>query len=248
MRKKQQPKITSLLLNRDASHVGKKHHHLQGQFFIIRHGLLVLETPQGRVVIPPGYGGWIPPLVPHNAKSYGPIEGHSMYLAQDICKKLPLEPIVFIPSKLLHEIFERLFQPVKAWQQMQQNLFNVMLDELSILKPSALYLPMPQDKNLEKLALGLMQDPAQGQTIEEHAKSAHMSKRTFTRHFRAQTGMSFARWRQLVRVMKALEYLAKGKSVTWIALSLGYDSVSAFIKMFQELIGKTPAMVYKKEK
>ena len=41
--------------------------------------------------------------------------------------------------------------------------------------------------------------------------------------------------------MRALEMLAASTPVTTIALSLGYDNVSAFIAMFRRVHGVTPA-------
>lgn len=41
--------------------------------------------------------------------------------------------------------------------------------------------------------------------------------------------------------MRAIELLATGTPVTTIALSLGYDNVSAFIAMFRRVHGVTPA-------
>ena len=42
--------------------------------------------------------------------------------------------------------------------------------------------------------------------------------------------MSFGRWRQQARLFAALEMLAQRKSVTEVAITVGYDSVSAFIE------------------
>ncbi|HIC0644953.1 helix-turn-helix domain-containing protein [Enterobacter kobei] len=50
--------------------------------------------------------------------------------------------------------------------------------------------------------------------------------------------MNFVNWRQLARVMRAMEWLAAGKPVGWIALSCGYSSVSAFIEVFRTWTGK----------
>ena len=56
---------------------------------------------------------------------------------------------------------------------------------------------------------------------------AGMSRRTFTRQFRAQTGVSFAEWRQQVCLLAAIERLSAGQAVTRCA-DLGYASPSAF--------------------
>ena len=52
--------------------------------------------------------------------------------------------------------------------------------------------------------------------------------------------MSFCRWQQQARLFAALEMLAQNKSVTEVAIAVGYDSVSAFIGMFRTMLGSTP--------
>lgn len=233
-------KISSL--TRDASHEGKPHQHLEGQLFIIKKGLLVLHTAAGRWVMPSQRAGWLPPRCQHHAKSYGPMSGVSFYLPSKLCKMLPKHPCVFTPHSLLNEIILR----CATWQMTsltpeKKRLIQVMIDELSTLTPQPLYLPMPQEPRLEKMTQALIANPAKSKTIKEWAECVNMTVRTFTRHFREETGMSFTKWCQLARVMKAMEYLAKGKSVTWVSLTLGYQSVSAFIKVFRHLTGDTPA-------
>jgi AraC-like DNA-binding protein len=44
--------------------------------------------------------------------------------------------------------------------------------------------------------------------------------------------------------MRALELLALRHSVTDVALSLGYDSTSAFISKFRRHLGTTPARYF----
>ena len=41
-----------------------------------------------------------------------------------------------------------------------------------------------------------------------------------------------------------MQWLATGRAVKHVALSLGYDSVSAFIKVFRETLGATPAAYF----
>jgi AraC-like DNA-binding protein len=43
------------------------------------------------------------------------------------------------------------------------------------------------------------------------------------RAFSAQTGMSFGRWRRQARLFAALEMLARSKSVTEVAIAVGYE-------------------------
>lgn len=108
-------------------------------------------------------------------------------------------------------------------------------------------LPVPTDPRLKDVVRHLLQFVDDNQTVENHARQAGMSVRTFNRRFRAQTGMNFVNWRQLARVMQAMEWLAAGKPVGWIALSCGYSSVSAFIEVFSAWTGETPGQWALKE-
>lgn len=224
------------------------HYHRQGQLFLIHQGVLVLYTPFGRQVMLTERAGWIPPRCLHKASYYGPVDGISLYFSKTFCDILSKEAYAFTPTALLREMIIRIskYQSTNIWSDNQLRLLNVMKDELKVITPDPLNLPMPVDKHLAKLAQNFIKDPSQLKPLEMWAAQANMSKRTFTRHFREQTGLSFAKWCQLVRVISALEWLGKGKAVTWIAFHLGYSSVSAFIKVFSEYVGQTPNYYKKK--
>jgi AraC-like DNA-binding protein len=49
-----------------------------------------------------------------------------------------------------------------------------------------------------------------------------------------------------MQVLRSLELLARGRSVTETALEVGYESVGAFIRTFRETVGVTPN-VYARE-
>jgi AraC-like DNA-binding protein len=53
--------------------------------------------------------------------------------------------------------------------------------------------------------------------------------------------MSFAQWRQQLRLLHAIQFLARGEKVTAAALESGYNSTSAFISMFRKQLGTTPS-------
>src|SRR5712672_1764853 len=81
--------------------------------------------------------------------------------------------------------------------------------------------------------------------MDAWAHVAGMARRTFMRAFSAEAGMSFGRWRQQARLFAALEMLAQRKSVTEVAIAVGYDSVSAFIEMFRTMLGTTPQRYFR---
>lgn len=75
----------------------------------------------------------------------------------------------------------------------------------------------------------------------EWARWAGLSSRSLSRLFGAETGMSFAQWRQLARLHAAVERLAAGQAVGEVAWSLGYESPSSFASAFRTVFGETPS-------
>ena len=53
----------------------------------------------------------------------------------------------------------------------------------------------------------ILENPANNRTIAEWAKSAGASPRTLARIFSKETGLSFGRWRQQLRLHAALAHL-----------------------------------------
>lgn len=72
-----------------------------------------------------------------------------------------------------------------------------------------------------------------------------MNRRTFTRLFRRETGLTFMTWRQQACLVAALPRLAAGEPVTLIAIDLGYDNPAAFTSMFKRSLGSSPRTYFR---
>jgi AraC-like DNA-binding protein len=81
-------------------------------------------------------------------------------------------------------------------------------------------------------------------TLAGVAKHAGASARTLERLFRSETGLSFGAWRQRARLIRSLQLLADGESVTRTAIAVGYESTSAFVAAFRRTIGTTPGQYF----
>ena len=90
----------------------------------------------------------------------------------------------------------------------------------------------------------LLDDLSSHRSQVEWAAYAGLSVRTMSRHFMVETGMSFASWRKLARVIASLEKLSEDRAVGDVAFSLGYESVSAYIAAFKEIVGVTPGAYF----
>jgi len=68
-----------------------------------------------------------------------------------------------------------------------------------------------------------------------------MSRRSFTRLFRQETGTSFGDWRRQMRLVEALSLMESGQSITATAYDVGYSSPSAFSAAFHRTFGISPS-------
>jgi len=217
------------------------HNHARGQLLGAEHGLLTVDAGNCRWVVPATHAVWIPPALPHGLYSHGPYSGWSVYVAASACKELPDKPCIFSFTGLLREAVTR----AATWKgnaltASQARLAGVVLDEIQSLPLTNLGLSMPKNARLLRIARALSERPDDDRSLDAWAAWAGISPRTVTRRFISETGFSFTEWRQRVRLLRALELLAAGQSVTAIALDLGYDNVSAFIALFRRVFGVTP--------
>ena len=86
----------------------------------------------------------------------------------------------------------------------------------------------------------LLENPARNCNLDELAQQVGAITRTLERLFIKETGMTYSEWRNTLNLQEAIELLAQGKSVTEVAIELGYKGASAFIAMFKRKTGISP--------
>ena len=87
----------------------------------------------------------------------------------------------------------------------------------------------------------------QSLSVENLALEAHMSVRNFIRRFKKAVGNSPLEYIQRVRIEAAKKSLIENhESIEQVCLSVGYDDLSAFRKVFKRLTGTTPSAYRKK--
>ncbi len=100
---------------------------------------------------------------------------------------------------------------------------------------------MPADARIAARCRAYLRRPSPHETIDDWCRDLDLSRRTFTRRFRAETGLSFAGWCRQAAIFAALPRLAAGAAITPLAFDLGYDSASAFTTMFKRVVGVPPS-------
>lgn len=219
-----------------------QHHHRWGEFVYAFDGVMEVELADRHILVPPQYGLWLPPEVPHRGLNRRAARHASVYVAAEHCTSLPAHVCALTVTPLLRAALEHLEQwpPTGPLQPAQQRLLAVVHDQLAAAGCADSYLPASHDALLHPVLQALQARPGDTRSVAQWAALVHSTERTFTRRCQRALGMTLTAWRERLRTLRAMEALAGGQTVDALAQSLGYASTSAFIAMFRRQTGTTP--------
>jgi AraC-like DNA-binding protein len=222
------------------------HCHKRGQLVYAISGVLVCTTRDTTFIVPPQRALWVPSGVMHEARTRGHVSLRTLYLDDSVASKLPRSCMTIEVSTLLRElIVEATRIPIEYdCDSRDGRVMTLIVDEIRASRTAPLHVPMPRHPQLVRVCQTILRDPAQQDVLDDWAVAAGMCRRTFTRVFRNETGVTFATWRQNVRLMDAVSRLSTGQSVTAVAFDVGYSSPSAFTAMFRRAFGVPPTQYF----
>lgn len=222
------------------------HAHHRAQLFQIVRGSLRLETERGYFIVPPERAVFVPSGVLHEVTYLQDTDRSYLFFRPDAVINLPSDVSVIGTTPLLRELILAFLEVprAEAGSARAERLVAVILDQLRASPVAPLSLPSPISERLRALAEDIRNDPGADWPLDEIASCAAMSPRSLQRHFQSETGMSFRAWRQQAKLLKAVEWLAAGRSVGDIAFSLGYSGPSAFIAVFRAAFGASPGKYF----
>ncbi|MDM1768089.1 helix-turn-helix domain-containing protein [Acinetobacter sp. 226-4] len=97
------------------------------------------------------------------------------------------------------------------------------------------------DSEINHLLDFLRQNLSRSHTVDSLATSIHMTRRTFTRHFKHATGVSVIRWLNNERLRSAAELLeSTDYSIEKIAEATGFNNTVLFRRLFKQKYGTSP--------
>ncbi|OYR18705.1 AraC family transcriptional regulator [Brucella thiophenivorans] len=219
-----------------------QHSHSRAQLLCASHGVVLVTTDAGRWMIPGDHAIWIPAGVKHSVEIVGDVFMRSIYIAVDAISGVPDYLHVVGMTDLMRCLIidATLVDSIPEPGSRDALVIELILRDLHTLPQRPLGLPFPADIRLQKLCRDFVKSPSARATIDDWADRMAMSRRSFTRHFQRETGVSLSVWRQQACLFAALPRLSEGEPVTSVALDLGYDSVSAFTTMFRRMLGVSP--------
>ena len=219
------------------------HRHKRGQLLYAASGVVAVSTPEGAWVAPPERAVWIPAGTRHAVRMVGAVQTRSALIWPAVCPSLGQGCRVIAVSPLLRQLLITAADlPLEYDEQGRDGLvMRLLVAEIVQAPIIPLVVPFPQHPALAERCHAFLEHPDAGDMIDRWADAMAMNRRSFTRLFRRETGMSFAEWRQQACLSVALPRLAAGEPVTSIALDLGYDSPASFSTMFKRVLGVTPS-------
>ncbi|GAA0714949.1 helix-turn-helix transcriptional regulator [Dokdonella soli] len=219
------------------------HRHRRSQLLYAATGIMVVGTEAGRWIVPPERGVWIPAGMQHEVNALAHVSTRNIYIEAGVDDALPTDCRVIGISSLMRQLLlETADLPLPVEKGSRADLiFLLLVQEVTRAPVLPLDIPFPADARLAARCRAYLEHPSPHETIDDWCRDLALSRRTFTRKFRAETGLSFAMWRRQASIFAALPRLAAGDPITTIAFDLGYESASAFATMFKRVIGVSPS-------
>jgi len=166
----------------------------------------------------------------------------TLYLRRGIARGLPSVCTVLNVRPLLRElILEAVaLRAITRTSSLHAAVRSVIVAELQRARSVPTVITLPQDPRALRVAQAFVAEPATREPVAGLCRRFGVTVRTVQRLFVRETGMDFETWRRQVRLMKGIELLVDGQSVTSVAFALGYQQPNPFIKLFRDTLGTTP--------
>lgn len=239
------PRPVVVICNDFASgHVMQTHSHRRSQLVYGASGIMMVGTEQGRWIVPPDRAVWIPGGILHDLRMVSNVTTVTLWVEPNAEPDLPSSCQVVEVSNLMRSLLTTAIDIEPEYDRNGRSglIMLLLLQELKLLPTLPLCLRFPQHPRLVDRCRAFLLEPKPHDTIEIWSAALGMSRRTFTRLFRKETGLSFAAWRQQACLFASLPRLAANEPITRIAFELGYESPAAFTTMFKRLQGVPPSL------
>src|ERR1700740_1371889 len=239
--------VTTLSRDYPAKHVIPLHFHHRDQLVYASRGVMTVRTNVGTWVVPTHRAVWIPAPGPHRITMFGTVSMRTLYLLPRLARTLPRSCCVVNVSPLLRELILHAcaLPELNRKIERQRHVIDLIVDHLETIQTVSLQLPNPEDARAWRVADVLLANPGEQRSLTQVCKIVGVGRRTIERRFLEETGMTFGKWRQQLRLMQAMRLLAEGAKVSPAALESGYSTPSAFISMFRKVLGTTPSSYFR---
>jgi len=219
-----------------------RHQNSQARFLRSLSGMVSVSTSQGIWTIPAGHGLLIPAGEEHYFRMMGNVLLQILSIEARAANRFGTSCFTVAVTPLLHNLIEDAMNDSNDSEHYSRRraIDELLLIEIQHRPRLPLWLPLPSERALSERCANFLLQPKIEDTIELWSSRLNMSRRTFTRTFRRETGLSFVNWRQRACVFAALSRLAQGETVSEVARALGFERSTSFTVMFRRWLGASP--------
>ncbi len=220
------------------------HSHRRHQLLYAMQGTARLETEHAEFLLPPQRAAWIPAGLTHAAHQ-GHADVVSLYFDRSFASADLDRLQVFDVTPLLREmvLYSRRWPPSrKRRDSAADHYFRALLVVLGDLtrRPRAYELPRGRTEPL-RFAMRWVELHLAVADLEGAARASGTTPRTLRRRFLEETGLVFRDYLAMARLHRSIELLSSpSRSLSEIALDVGFQSQSAFTQAFRRGTGQTP--------
>ncbi len=101
--------------------------------------------------------------------------------------------------------------------------------------------PLVRRPEFTELVRAILAAPGRNWSVDELARTVHMSRASFFKHFTEVSGTSPGQFLVLLRMRIAAERLQQGETAAAAADHVGYQSIAAFSRAFTKVMGENPS-------
>ncbi|OTG79844.1 AraC family transcriptional regulator [Acinetobacter sp. ANC 4558] len=223
------------------------HSHDRAQLLYASKGTIRVQTADHIWLVPPQCALWIPAFIEHGVTPLSEVRLSTVLVEQSAAYVMGEKCFLVRMTNLLKELvlrFNQLDMIEKTGspysEDLEKSLQLLIFDEIKQALTYPIEIPWPKDKRLVLVCEQLILHPEQCKDLNIWSDRIGTSSRTLMRLFRKETGLSYRAWIQQMHVVLALDFLAQGETISYIAKSLGYTNASAFSAMFKRHLGYSP--------
>jgi AraC-like DNA-binding protein len=220
----------------------KWHRHDMHQLSCAFEGAVEIESTRGRNLVPRQLAVWIPAGVPHCTRMHC-VRWVSVFFPALTVADAEQRVRTVMVSPLMREMMrEAMRWPIGAPVDALRTSFFDTMSRLCtewIAREADLFLPTSSDSRVQR-ALDYTTQHMELK-LADVCDHASMSVRSLRRHLQAEIGMTWEAYRHRGRLLQAISLLSETQeSVGEIAARCGFESPSAFAKVFRTTMGEAP--------
>jgi AraC-like DNA-binding protein len=219
------------------------HSHDMHQLQYAFEGSIEVEDGRARHLLPRQLAAWIPAGVPHRTSLHRVRSGSVLFAPHMVQPAGDRVRIVEVSPLMREMVMGAMRWPLGARQDATGLAYFAALGLLLaewIRHEAPLSLPTTADPQL-KAAMEYARAHLGKADMAQACRAAGLSERTLRRRFRAEVGIGWETYRRRAQLLAAIPLLSQTRRpVGVIAGEVGFESQSAFAKMFRSFTGKTP--------